>query len=64
MHAVYLSLGNISKDERKAISNGAWILLAEIPSNGFTTKFETKAEAKKMPGLLKHQCFHKCLKRS
>jgi len=62
MHAVYLSLGNISKGERKAISNGAWILLAEIPSNGFgKTKFETKVKTKKMPGLLKHQRFHKCL---
>ena len=63
MHAIYLSLGNISKEKRKQPSSGAWILLAELPTEKFvTTKFANTAEAKKMSGLLKRQRFHKCLR--
>ncbi|KAF9502944.1 hypothetical protein BS47DRAFT_1310451, partial [Hydnum rufescens UP504] len=66
MHAVYVTLGNIHDNVRRKPSFGSWMLLAKIPSSKFAnTTFDssgTKAEAQRMPGILKQQLFHESLK--
>lgn len=64
MHAVYLSVANISKNVRKNISSGATILLAEIPSYKFplATKGLKKSVAKKRGAHLNRVLWHKCMK--
>src|SRR5258708_16920500 len=54
MHAVYLSIGNISKDVCRKHNSCAWLLVTKIPiSKSLKTQFsgpKTKQEA--MPGIL------------
>ncbi|KAF9502575.1 hypothetical protein BS47DRAFT_1310919, partial [Hydnum rufescens UP504] len=62
MHAVYMTLGNISNSMRRKVQQYAWMLLAKIPTSMFSkTVFLTKTEADHMPGILQHQLFHCCM---
>ncbi|KAF8325083.1 uncharacterized protein EI90DRAFT_2933015, partial [Cantharellus anzutake] len=65
MHAVYISLGNISKNVQKWQSAHVWLLLAKIPISKFSKTHFTgnKSERESMPGILSHHLFHKCMKR-
>src|SRR5258707_2321964 len=64
MHAVYLSIGNISKDIHQKHNSHAWLLVTKIPISKFSkTQFsgpKTKQEA--MPGILSHHLFHECMR--
>ncbi|KAF8314384.1 uncharacterized protein EI90DRAFT_2835868, partial [Cantharellus anzutake] len=64
MHAVYISLGNISKNVRKRRSAHTWLLLAKIPISKFSKTHFTgnKSERESMPGISSHRLFHKCMK--
>ncbi|KAF8324180.1 uncharacterized protein EI90DRAFT_2935211, partial [Cantharellus anzutake] len=64
MHAIYISLGNISKDVRKKRNARAWLLLAKIPISKFSKTCFTgsKTERESMPGILSHRLFHQCMK--
>jgi hypothetical protein len=49
IHAVYQSIGNIHKAERRKLSRHCWLLLAEIPTPNFTksaSKFWTRSHAR------------------
>ncbi|KAF8325335.1 uncharacterized protein EI90DRAFT_2932538, partial [Cantharellus anzutake] len=72
-HAVYMTLGNIHGDIRWQPDSGAWLLLAILPTSSFTQTVLTytspqshdkltKNEAATLPGILKHQLFHACMK--
>src|SRR6266850_5099885 len=63
MHAIYLSLGNISKDICWKHNTCAWLLVTKIPISKFLkTQFSrTKTEWDTMPGILSHCLFHKCM---
>lgn len=61
-HPLYISLGNIRKDTRAAISRRAWMLLAYIPILGkLKTKFRIKTMDEKMPGILSNRLYHKSI---
>lgn len=66
MHAVYMSIGNIQKDVRNKVSRRAWVLLAKLPTPKFSSLngqvFASKEESDRMPGILKAQLFHACMK--
>lgn len=66
MHAVYISLGNIHKDTRNKVSRRAWMLLAKLPTPKFssinTKVFASNEEKDRMPGILKAQLFHACMR--
>ena len=53
---MYLTIGNIDKDTRRATSSHAWILIGYIP----VSKFE-HVDAKKRSALM-HQFFHDCMR--
>ncbi|KAF8593279.1 hypothetical protein BDV93DRAFT_482507 [Ceratobasidium sp. AG-I] len=67
-HGVYMSLGNINKEVRADISNGAWLLVALIPKSKWT---KTLAGYGKIPEkertallhLLNRRLFHRCLEK-
>lgn len=64
IHAVYISLGNINKDDCRKLSRGCSLLLAEIPTPNFektALRFQTASEQKEMPGILKREIYHMCL---
>jgi hypothetical protein len=65
MHAVYISLGNISKGVRRKHNTRAWLLLAKVPISKFsqTTFPGSKTEQESIPGILGQRLFHKCMKR-
>ena len=63
MHAVYMSIGNIPNRTRRKVNAGAWMVLARLPTSKFPkTNFRTKSEAERMPGILKRQLFHQCMR--
>ncbi|KAF8342115.1 uncharacterized protein EI90DRAFT_2823355, partial [Cantharellus anzutake] len=64
MHAVYISLGNISKDARKRRNARAWLLLAKIPVLKFSkTQFSgSKSEQEAIPGIFSHRLFHESMR--
>jgi hypothetical protein len=60
---VYMSLANIKKETRNKPSCRAWLLVALLPVTKFPkTHFEGKTMQEKMPGILQHILFHRCLK--
>src|SRR5258708_8957663 len=63
MHAVYLSIGNISKDIRWKHNSHTWLLVTKITISKFLkTQFSgTKTEQEAMPGILSHHLFHECM---
>jgi Plavaka transposase len=59
MHAVYMTLGNISNSMQRKVQQYMWMLLAKIPTSKFSKMvFLTKTEADHVPGILWHQLFH------
>ena len=64
MHAVYISLGNISKEIRQKRNAQAWLLLAKVPVSKFSkTQFpSSKTKRGVMPGILSQRLFHLCMK--
>jgi len=67
MHAVYMSLGNIHKETRNKISRRAWVLLAKLPTPNFSSlnaqTFGSEEERERMPGILKANLFHACMRK-
>ena len=63
MHAVYLSIGNISKDVCWKHNSCAWLLVTKIPISKFSkTQFSgPNTEQEAMPGILSHCLFHECM---
>ncbi|KAF9503179.1 hypothetical protein BS47DRAFT_1246093, partial [Hydnum rufescens UP504] len=62
MHAVYMTLGNISNSMQRKVQQYAWMLLTKIPTSKFSKMvFLTKTEADCMPGILWCQLFHHCM---
>ena len=64
MHAIYISLRNISKEIQKRWNAQAWLLLAKVPVSKFPkTVFPgSKTEQGVMPGILGQCLFHRCMK--
>ncbi|KAF9503526.1 hypothetical protein BS47DRAFT_1265755, partial [Hydnum rufescens UP504] len=63
VHAVYVMLGNIMSSIQRKVSEGAWIMLAKIPTSKFPkTAFPTKIEEERMPGILQRQLLHRCMR--
>ncbi|KAF8316953.1 uncharacterized protein EI90DRAFT_2844838, partial [Cantharellus anzutake] len=64
MHAVYISLGNISKNVHQKHNTRAWLLLAKVPICKFPkTPFPgNKTERKAIPGILGQRLFHNCMR--
>ena len=63
MHAVYLSIGNISKDVCQKHNSCTWLLVTKVPISKFLkTQFSgPKTEQEAMPGILSHHLFHECM---
>ncbi|QRW03561.1 beige protein [Ceratobasidium sp. AG-Ba] len=66
VHALYVSLGNISKDTRAQTSKRAWMLLAYIPICKWENTLErlgpvSKSEKAALPGILSRRLFHLCM---
>jgi hypothetical protein len=66
VHALYMSLGNIDKDVRSHISNGAWILVAYIPKSKFELTLAkneklSKTDRQTLLNLLNRRLFHRCM---
>lgn len=58
-----MSIGNIQKRTRAAISQRAHLLLAYLPVTKFpNTEWPMKTQTQKMPGILSKRLFHKCVK--
>ncbi|KAF8593869.1 hypothetical protein BDV93DRAFT_426036, partial [Ceratobasidium sp. AG-I] len=65
-HGVYMSLGNIDKDVRANISNGAWVLVAIIPKSKWDkslSKTMPDSQRTKLMHLLNRQLFHRCMEK-
>jgi hypothetical protein len=65
-HVLYMSLGNIDKDVRSHISNGAWILVAYIPKSKFELTLAkneklSKTDQQTLLNLLNQRLFHRCM---
>jgi hypothetical protein len=66
VHALYASLGNISKEVRAQTSKRAWMLIAYIPICKWETtmehtEFTSKSWKKALPGILTRRLFHYCM---
>src|SRR5260370_8411217 len=66
MHAVYLSIGNISKDVCQKHNSRTWLLLTKIPISKFSkTQFSgPKPKPKPIPPILNHTLFLHTIPRS
>jgi hypothetical protein len=64
MYPIYLLLGNIHKNLQQKRSSKAWLLVAKLPTGRFhQTQFGPgKVESEKMPGILRQQLFHRCMR--
>ncbi|KZT50180.1 hypothetical protein CALCODRAFT_421111, partial [Calocera cornea HHB12733] len=62
VHPIYISTGAIKKDIRAKISRRAWLLLAFIPTEGFTGMWSSKSEARTVQNLLSKEMWHKCMR--